>query len=436
MSGNYLAEFDAAHDSEKQALVNRWIKEEPLAFFKQLREHRPILETPECFLVSRYADVCEVLKSSDVFSTQLYRDNIYTSPRNAGHFFAHDNTDLHRYEKSIMQTVLSRDDLVGIRDITVKNARKVIAQAQAQGNLELVGDYSRKIPIIIAQEYFGFSGVSQAQLQRWAAVSQQQTFFNHHFNLYSSEQSQEIAKQYSKVSKEIIVYLKKLLLKKWFAVKVSDRVMSPLGFSKDDIAKRLLRVNAENLESPEDFSLLRVGVNLVGLLAGSVENISVALVNAIQFLLKNPEYLSQAKEISINNKAESLNNLVWELLRFAPITPYLFRQTTKEVVLGSEPSTTIPKGKTVLALTQSAMFDESVDKDLQLFNPEREAQHSLCSPLAYGMGSHECVGKYLAMTIIPVMLRELLLCDELTITAAVDYQGGPFPESCHLSFKR
>lgn len=54
---DYLAAFDAALPSNQFPLVQQWMKKEPLAFFKQLREQRPILVTPECTLVTRF-DEC------------------------------------------------------------------------------------------------------------------------------------------------------------------------------------------------------------------------------------------------------------------------------------------------------------------------------------------------------------------------------------------
>jgi hypothetical protein len=46
MAKNYLAEYDAAADADKYPLVQKWMQTEPLPFFKQLREERPVLVTP------------------------------------------------------------------------------------------------------------------------------------------------------------------------------------------------------------------------------------------------------------------------------------------------------------------------------------------------------------------------------------------------------
>lgn len=58
---HYLAEYDAAPEDGKYPLVQGWMKTEPLPLFKQLREERPVLVTPECTLVARWDDITDIL---------------------------------------------------------------------------------------------------------------------------------------------------------------------------------------------------------------------------------------------------------------------------------------------------------------------------------------------------------------------------------------
>lgn len=49
MSNNithHLKQYDAAADADKFPLARHWMDTEPLAFFKELREKRPILVMP------------------------------------------------------------------------------------------------------------------------------------------------------------------------------------------------------------------------------------------------------------------------------------------------------------------------------------------------------------------------------------------------------
>jgi hypothetical protein len=63
---DYLAQLDAAEDDQKFNLVRAWIASEPLAFFKVLRQQRPILQTDMATLITRLDDCVEVLNQPKV----------------------------------------------------------------------------------------------------------------------------------------------------------------------------------------------------------------------------------------------------------------------------------------------------------------------------------------------------------------------------------
>jgi hypothetical protein len=93
---NYLEQFDAAAAADKYPLVRRWIDSEPLPFFKELREKRPILVTPVCTLLTRFDDVTEVLNMPLIFTAALYLPKM----GNGIYLMAHDDDALHTREKS------------------------------------------------------------------------------------------------------------------------------------------------------------------------------------------------------------------------------------------------------------------------------------------------------------------------------------------------
>ena len=72
---DYLRTTTPHRTIKNTGLVRRWMKTEPLPFFKQLREQRPILVTPECTLVTLYSDLTDVMQMPKVFTVDL------TNPR-------------------------------------------------------------------------------------------------------------------------------------------------------------------------------------------------------------------------------------------------------------------------------------------------------------------------------------------------------------------
>ena len=63
-TGSYLDRYDAASLADKFPLVRGWMDNEPLPFFKELRERRPILVTPECTLVPTTGDAVRAVGAS------------------------------------------------------------------------------------------------------------------------------------------------------------------------------------------------------------------------------------------------------------------------------------------------------------------------------------------------------------------------------------
>src|SRR5258707_1294658 len=90
-TGSYLERYDAAAEGDKFPLVRGWIDNEPLAFFKELREKRPILVTPKCTLVACFDDVTEVLNMPLIFTAALYVPKM----SNGLYLMAHDDDALH-----------------------------------------------------------------------------------------------------------------------------------------------------------------------------------------------------------------------------------------------------------------------------------------------------------------------------------------------------
>ena len=151
MTKNYLAEYDAANESEKYPLVQQWMMTEALPFFKQLRAERPVLVTPECTLLALFTDVRDVLQMPKVFTVDLYKPKMGVTDTDVGYLMAHDDDALHYREKSIMQGMLNRDDIPQVRENIRKSAQKILRDAD--GNIEIVNNYCRMVPALMVQDY-------------------------------------------------------------------------------------------------------------------------------------------------------------------------------------------------------------------------------------------------------------------------------------------
>ena len=442
---DYLAEYDRAEESDKYPLVRQWMMTEPLPFFRQLREQRPILVTPECTLVSHFTDVRDMLQMPKVFTVDLYKPKMGVTAEDPGYLMAHDDDALHYREKSLMQGMLNRDDLPRVRKLIADTGKEILEQAN--GSIDVVSEYCRMVPATLVQEYFGLDDVDKKDLIDWSFWNQYDVFHNQPFDLNSQEQYQHIVDQHARVTKLLNDYMTKTMVRKLAEVKLEQtanlfligwRITRALLYklsgktvpvAKDDMVTRMLR---SSFAEQVDFPLTRIGVNAGGLLIGAIETTSQAVSQVIEFILKRPELLSQAQSAAVKNDTSEFDNLVWEALRFVPISPYMFRQTSEAVVLakGTEHATTIPAGTNVLALTQSAMFDTYAYENPDQFAPGRTLYHNF----TFGFASHDCLGKYVGIEMIPEMVRQIMLLPQVGGIGSINYKDGPFPEEYNLQW--
>jgi cytochrome P450 len=444
-STDYLALYDAAAEADKYPLVQKWMKAEPLSFFAQLRKERPVLVTPECTLVALFEDIRDILQMPKIFTVNLYKPKMGAVDNQDGYLMAYDDDALHYREKSLMQGFLNRDDLPHVRALIRKSADKILDDAD--GNIEIVNNYCRMVPAIMVQEYFGLDGIDKSLLINWSFWNQYDVFHNQPFDLNSKEEYQHIVDEHDRVSLELVAYIGSLIVRKLTLVKIENyskwlrlaykflRILfyRLLGNEqpppKYNIVKRMLRTK---FASEVDFDIKRVGINAGGLLIGSIETTSQAVAQTIQFFLTQPDLLKEAQAKAQLEDPAEFDDMVWEALRFVPISPYMFRQASEEYTIakGTNRETTIAAGTNVLVLTQSAMFDPYSYEDADNFEPGRNFYHNF----NFGFASHDCLGKYVGMEMIPEMVRQVVLRTNIKSDGPIDYKDGPFPEALNLSW--
>lgn len=432
----YLAQFDAAAEPDKFPLIRKWIDSETLPFFKELREQRPVLVTPLGTLVARYSDVSEVLSQPKVFTTALY----IPKQSNGLYLMSHDDDPLHSREKAIMQGLLNRDDLPEVRALVARLCNELLDGARDH-RLEVAYGYCRSVPAGLVQNYFGLTGIDREKLVRWSYWAQYDTFHNQPFDLRSDAEHKRIHDENEKGGSELAKYITELIAHRLLVAKLSApfhwlkllwwRLLGKPKTLSDDIVARMLR---SEFPGEVDFDLVRVGVNASGLLIGAVETTARAVAQVTQYLIDRPELFARAKEAARLPNTERFDGMVWEALRYVSPFPYTFRECASEATIarGTPHATVVSPGTYVLCLTQSAMFDDHAFDNPDDFLPTRNWYHYF----HFGFGSHECLGKYIGMVMIPEMVRQLFLRPGLAASAPIDYKGGPFAEHYELSWSK
>jgi cytochrome P450 len=396
--------------SKQFHFIMEQIRGNALPFFKELRDDRPILQSPVATLVAQFRDVEEILYREEVFSVSPYL------PRMMGvigpFVLSQDITPSYDHDISVMRLVVRREDLQRVKDIVSRNAARIVRGLfQGSAPVDIVQMLSRKVPVRLADEYFGFSAPQDEQMMAWARACFREFFIN----LLDDPVVRAPAVA---AGAEMRARLDALL--------AARRASGAEG--TDDVMGRLLGLQrAGDVAGLDDDGIRRT---LMGLVIGMVETTSQAAVQALLVLFSRPDVLASAVAAAKADDDDALSDFVFEALRFGPINPMVVRVAKEDYSLaaGEPHRTLIRKGTIVFALTWSAMFDPRVLDAPEEFRPDRPDYHYL----HFATGRHACFGRYISRIQVPQILKPLLKLDGLHAVAPPEYDGT-FPETLQVA---
>jgi len=410
--GRFLGELDALPASARWPKLRQWMHAEPLPLFVELRAERPVLALPELTFVTRYQDCASVLRRHDDFGVDLYQ------PKQGSYWMAQDDTAQHWRDKSVMRAILDPERVPAMRAFIGQTVDAALDKAG--GEIEVVAGITRRAPVGLVQQFFGFEDADADDLIRWSYWNQQDAFHNQSFDPVTPEQSAHIVEKRKQAGLQMALFLGRTVAKRAIAEK--------LGRERDDPISRLLRLTFADAIK---FNLKSVAINTGGLLIGAVETTNHTAVNSLDVLMSRPADFAAA--VAAAPDPARFDGFVFEALRFRPAFPYFFRVCKRPTVLagGTPHAAEVPAGTTVLAVTHSAMFDEGVYPNPARFDPTR-------SPLdgfTFGQGIHECRGRVIAANMLPEIVRRLLLRPGLRALGPIEWKGG-VPEKWRLAWGR
>ena len=421
----FLADFDVIKslqhelseiDRSATHLLQSWLQTKFGSLFDELRAHRPILNAPGIVLVSKYADVMEVLSHDEVFSVQPYRPKI---ERIGGPFvLGLPNGPQYQHDDTILKASIKREDLATIRQIAAATASQNIERARPQVRINVVNSLSRAVPLAVVSQYFGIPGPDDATILRWG-----RTIFDDIFANLQDDGGIKAAALDS--GTEMVVYLDKLIA-------LRHQEIAAGGATEDNLLNRQLRMQSDPTTSFDD-----VGVrnNFIGNIIGAFDTTSKAIVNVIVELLKRPVQLAGAKQAALDGNDSLLSAYINETLRFNPQNSFLVRKCEQAYTIATDTqrATLVEPGTLVFAANSSAMLDEDVIEAPQEFRLNRPAS----AYLHYGTGLHTCFGEKLSFTQILEVTKQLVQLEGLRFAPApnneVRYEGI-YPDSFVVEF--
>jgi Dyp-type peroxidase family len=350
--------------------------------FAALREHDPILVAPKLAIVTRYADVKEVLENrTGAFRvTEVYAARM---ARNTGAFMlGMEDTLQYRREARIARLALGQDAPERARAIVAADADRRLDAAG--GRIDLVADYTRPVAARVIEELFGVPGPDLETLVRWMRVIFWDIFLN-------QTDLPDVRAGADRASRELDAYFDEL---------IAEKRRSP----GDDTLSRLLAMQRDPDTRLEDEAIKRT---LGGIIVGGADSISKTASQSIAWLIDHPEHLETARRAAADGDRRLLERVVFEALRFAPEAPVLLRWCGQDTVVaaGTPRAKTIPAGTLVVVATLSANFDPAVVADPDAFRVDRPDFELML----FGYGQHRCLGWQLNLVELPELASRLLL---------------------------
>lgn len=348
-------------------ITTRHFKADPFPFYARLRAEQPVyrakLGRQDAWLVTRYEDVLALLKD----------ERFSKDPATRSGSQAKQQPWMPGFLKPLRRNMLDLDDPdhARLRALVHKAftparveqmqgriqviCNQLIEDVQPKGTMNLLANFALPVPLIVITELLGIPAADRHRFHRWTkAFLTTPTPLNMVLALPS------IA--------AFMRYLRRLF---------AERRLQPT----DDLLTALVQAEESGDRMSED-ELLAMAFILIT--AGHETTVNLIGSGALA-LLTHPDQMTQ-----LHDNPALIHSAVEELLRFsAPVEQATERYAREEVTIAG---VTIPRGALTLAVLASANRDEHYfEKPDQLDLTRAKNRH-----LAFGYGSHACVGMPLA----------------------------------------
>ncbi len=371
--------------------------------FALLRRVRPIVSLRRYALVTRHADVREVLADHHAFTVARYAPTMeaITGPFILGL----DETPLYRHDDAALRAAVRPGDLDRIGEAMLAAARERVAR---RGELDVVGDLVDPCVNDVMSAYLGTPGPDTTTQVRWAKSLFRDIFLN--VPTKASVHQRALAD-----AANMRPHVDRLIGQRKAALTAGDEV-------PDDLLTRLLR----------DGTLHDIAIrhNLIGLITGWIPTVSKSFPLALDELLDRPAELAGAQEAARAGDRERVGAYVFEAMRFRPQASGLLRVCAADrvVAAGTRRATTIRAGATVLVATHAAMFDSAAVDGPERFRIDRPWKDYL----HFGHGLHECWGLAINRAQLPALATALLERPQLRRVGKLR-TDGPYPTSLRVA---
>jgi cytochrome P450 len=349
------------------------VQANPYPYYVALRRDNPVawLEPLQCWAISRYDDVDFALRNPQIFSSANWLGQSIGDLNPAPEvpwMIETDPPDHSRLRKLVSKGFTPR--MVGRLEPRIRAiASELLGAARSRPDTDFVRDFSGAFPVIVIAEMLGVEPARRIDFKRWSDNVVRGT---------GRPESEAERAEIRGTNAEMRAY---------FHQAIADRRKAP----REDLLTALVQAEEERQTLTADEVL---AMAMLVLLAGNETTMNL-LSNTVLALLAHPTEMAR-----VRGDRALIPKLIEEMLRYDSPVQIVFRRTTQAVELSGK---VIPANAVVFILIGSANRDERKFPDPDRFKMDRDASEHL----AFGFGTHFCLGAQLARLEAKIGLEEL-----------------------------
>ena len=371
------------------------VQECPFHVYQQLQEEAPVWQMPgtNVFVVTRYDDIREIIRDPGRFSSNfsaLLNTGSYNEEVNPMYGKGYEMVETlltqdpprHRVYRNLVNKVFSNKRIEGMRSEVEKMSNELINQWIDEPEVDLLNRFCVPLPIYVISDQLGVPRSELSLIKKWSDASASR------LGRLADEEEQ------IQNAKDIVEF------QHYFAALLDRMREAPEDNIISDLANNTID-EGRLLTKPEALGMIQQ------ILVAGNETSTSAIAGGVVLLIQNPD-----QQAMLRQHPDLIPAAVEEILRLETPTRGMWRCATADTEIGG---VNIPAGAFLMVRFAAGNRDESIFTDGGAMSVARE---NADSHLAFGQGTHFCLGAQLARMEMQVALTGLL--DRTTDWALVE----------------
>lgn len=361
------------------------VQECPFHVYQQLQEEAPVWQMPgtNVFVVTRYDDIREIIRDPGRFSSSFSAllntgssneevNTIYGKGYEMVETLLTQDPPRHRVYRNLVNKVFSNKRIEGMRSEVEKMSNELINQWIDEPEVDLLNRFCVPLPIYVISDQLGVPRSELSLIKKWSDASASR------LGRLADEEEQ------IQNAKDIVEF------QHYFAALLDRMREAPEDNIISDLANNTID-EGRLLTKPEALGMIQQ------ILVAGNETSTSAIAGGVVLLIQNPD-----QQAMLRQHPDLIPAAVEEILRLETPTSGMWRRATADTEIGG---VDIPEGAFLMVRFAAGNRDESIFTDGGAMSVARE---NADSHLAFGQGTHFCLGAQLARMEMQVALTGLL----------------------------